>query len=196
MSANPLPEPAGRFCAREGSDAACEPIDFSAPIREGDVIDLALLKAAPCRSSRGRRRCGTAKDGAQHQNRSSGARSTKRIKRPPSRADEILSEPWLHRLTKSESIGISRHSCWTGCALRCRRGSQERPKYLFFAASWDFTAFAGNCVGRSFLRIAYPEGLVPEGLRSLKWFTGTRSSDRIGSKHRYGSKHPHQAQGL
>lgn len=44
MSANPVPEPAGRFCARECSDAACEPIDFSALIREGDVIDLASLE--------------------------------------------------------------------------------------------------------------------------------------------------------
>ena len=61
--------------------------------------------------------------------------------------NRILSAPWFRRLTKSESVGISHHSCWTGCALRCRRGSQERPKSLFFAASWDFSGLRGELRG-------------------------------------------------
>lgn len=85
----------------------------------------------------------------------------------------------LFDAAKSGSAGISRHSCWTGCALRCRRGSQERPKSLFFAASWDFNGLRGRLRGPIVCGFAFPEGLVPEGLRSLKWFTGTRSSDRI-----------------
>jgi hypothetical protein len=73
---------------------------------------------------------------------------------------EILCQPGFARLTKSESIGISHHSCWTGCAVRCKRGSQERPKSLFFAASWDINGLRGQLRGP----------IVFADLRSLRAF--------------------------
>jgi len=57
----------------------------------------------------------------------------------------------FRRLTKRDSIVISANSCWTGCASRvflgCRRGSQERPRTLFFAVTQDFNGLRGSLRG-------------------------------------------------
>ena len=59
--------------------------------------------------------------------------------------------PCFRRLTEAESICISPHSCWTGCAPRlslgCRRGPQERPETLFFAVTQDFNGLRGRLRG-------------------------------------------------
>jgi hypothetical protein len=50
------------------------------------------------------------------------------------------------------------------CIFGCKRGSQERPKLLFFLQLLGiFLAQAGNRVGRSFLRICVPWGLCSRG---------------------------------
>lgn len=59
----------------------------------------------------------------------------------------------FRRLTNGDSIGISAHSCWTGCASP---GADAVRKNDLSACSLQLlgtpTAFAGYCVGRSFLR--------------------------------------------